>query len=51
MNDSRLNTSPGFVFKTSLLAAELALLMDQDNPRENVCGSFTLPISEAGAKS
>ena len=31
MNDSRMNTLPDFVFKTSRLSAELGLLMDQGN--------------------
>ena len=30
MNDLRMNTLPDFVFKTSRLAAELGLLMDQE---------------------
>ena len=36
MNDSRMNTLPDFVFKTSRLAAELGLLMDQENEEKNV---------------
>ena len=36
MNDSRMNTSPDFVFKTSRIAAELGLLMDQENTVRNV---------------
>ena len=36
MNDSRMNTLPDFVFKTSRLAAELGLLMDQENKEKNV---------------
>ena len=36
MNDSRMNTLPDFVFKTSRLAVELGLLMDQENEEKNV---------------
>ena len=36
MNDSRMNTIPDFVFKTSRLSAELGLLMDQENEVKNV---------------
>ena len=38
MNDSRMNTLPDFVFKTSRLSAELGLLMvmDQGNEVKNV---------------
>ena len=36
MNDSRINTLPDFVFKASRLAAELGLLMDQENEEKNV---------------
>ena len=35
LNDSRMNTTPDFVFKTSRISAELGLLMDQDNTEEN----------------
>ena len=36
MNDSRMNTLPDFVFKTSRLSAELGLMMDQGNEVKNV---------------
>ena len=36
MNDSRMNTLPDFLFKTSRLAAELGLLMDEENEEKNV---------------
>ena len=36
MNGSRMNTLPDFVFKTSRLAAELGLLMNQENEEKNV---------------
>ena len=36
INDSRMNTDPDFCFKTSRLACELGLLMDQENTLHNV---------------
>ena len=35
MNDSRMNDSIDFVFKTTRLAAEVGLLCDEDNPKKN----------------
>ena len=35
INDSRMNTDPYFCFKTSRLACELGLLMDQENTLHN----------------
>ena len=36
INDSRMNTDPDFCYKTSRLACELGLLMDQENTLHNV---------------
>ena len=35
INDRRMNTDPDFCFKTSRLACELGLLMDQENTLHN----------------
>ena len=36
MNNSQMNNNPDFIFKTSRIACELGLMMDQNNTEENM---------------